>query len=129
VLRTIFTTKFLQMNLQRGDVVLCHVPMPSKQLQEFKLRPAVVVSATWLNIVLDDVMVVPCTSNTRRSLSVTQYLITGNEIATAGIRVESIIRCESIFTPSKLMILRKLGTLDTGALEQVNACLRAALQL
>jgi mRNA interferase MazF len=117
------------MNLQRGDVVLCHVPMPSKQLQEFKLRPAVVVSATWLNTVLDDVMMVPCTSNTRRSLSVTQYLITGNEIATAGIRVESIIRCESIFTPSKLMILRKLGTLDTGALEQVNACLRAALQL
>jgi mRNA interferase MazF len=100
------------MNLQRGDVVLCHVPMPSKQLQEFKLHPAVIISANQLNTILDDVIVVPCTSNTKRSLTVTQYLITGSEIVTAGIRVESVIRCESIFTLSKSMILRKLGSLS-----------------
>ncbi|MGA9349584.1 MAG: type II toxin-antitoxin system PemK/MazF family toxin [Anaerolineae bacterium] len=32
------------MPIQRGDVVLCRVPMPSTGLTQFKLRPAVVVS-------------------------------------------------------------------------------------
>lgn len=122
-------TNSSQMNWQRGDVVLCRVPMPSTQLQQFKLRPAVIVSADSINQVSDDVMVVPCTSNTNRSLTSTQYLITGPEIAIAGIRVESVIRCESIFTLNQPMILRKLGSLSIEALNQVNRCLIIALQL
>ncbi|HAX74357.1 MAG TPA: type II toxin-antitoxin system PemK/MazF family toxin [Cyanobacteria bacterium UBA11372] len=117
------------MNLQRGDVVLCQVPMPSTGLTQFKVRPAVIVSADWLNQIIDDVMVVPCTSNTNRSLTATQYLITGDEIAIVGIRVESVIRCESIFTLNKSMILRKLGSLPTEAMNQVNRCLMVALEL
>jgi mRNA interferase MazF len=79
------------MSWQRGDVVLCRVPMPSTQLQQFKVRPAVIVSADMLNQVSDDVMVVPCTSNTRRAIAVTQYLITGDETVAVGIRVDSVI--------------------------------------
>ncbi|WP_202951276.1 type II toxin-antitoxin system PemK/MazF family toxin [Xenococcus sp. PCC 7305] len=60
--------------------------MPSTQLKQFKIRPAVIISANGLNRVLDDVMVVPCTSNTNRTLSSTQYLIKGTEIISAGIR-------------------------------------------
>jgi mRNA interferase MazF len=56
-------------------------------------------------------MVVACTSNTSRSSIATQYLITGDEIAIAGIRIESVVRCESIFTLNKSMIVRKLGSL------------------
>lgn len=114
---------------QRGDVVLCRVPMPSTQLKQFKIRPAVVVSANRINKVLDDVMVVPCTSNTNRPLTATQYLITGVEIVTAGIRVESVIRCESIFTLNQSMIIRKLGSLSTQAIRQINLCLTIALEL
>lgn len=125
----IFMMKFLPMNLQRGDVVLCRVPMPSTQLQEFKLRPAVIISAERLNQILDDVMIVACTSNTNRSLRATQYLITGDEISTAGIRVDSVVRCESIFTLNKQMIVRKLGSLSAEAMNQVNNCLRVALEL
>ena len=125
----IFMTNYLPMNLQRGDVVLCQVPMPSTGLTQFKVRPAVIVSADWLNQIIDDVMVVPCTSNTNRSLTATQYLITGDEIAIVGIRVESVIRCESIFTLNKSMILRKLGSLPTEAMNQVNRCLMVALEL
>jgi mRNA interferase MazF len=88
-----------------------------------------IVSANQLNQTLDDVMVVPCTSNTKRPLKVTQYLITGDEILLAGIRVESIIRCESIFTLNKSMILRKLGSLSPRAMNQVNRCLIFALEL
>lgn len=117
------------MNWQRGDVVLCQVPMPSTQLQQFKLRPAIVVSADFLNQALDDVLVVPCTSNTKRTLTRTQYLIAGDEVASVGIRVESVVRCESIFTLNQSMILRKLGHLDNEAIHQIDRCLMVALQL
>lgn len=117
------------MKLQKGDVVLCQVPMPSSQLQQFKLRPAVIVSANDINQILDDVMVVPCTSNRNRSLTIRQYLITGNEISIAGIRVESVVRCESILTLNKSMIIRKLGYLSPPAITQVNQCLKIALSL
>ncbi|YAF94819.1 MAG: type II toxin-antitoxin system PemK/MazF family toxin [Nodularia sp. CChRGM 3473] len=117
------------MNLQRGDVVLCRVPMPSTRLTQFKVRPGIVVSANQWNQILDDLMVVPCTSNTNRPLTVTQYLITGDEIASAGIRVESVVRCESIFTLNKSMLLRQLGSLPFEAINQVNFCLIAALEL
>lgn len=125
----IFMMKFLLMNLQRGDVVLCRVPMPSTQLQEFKIRPAVIISADRFNQILDDVMIVACTSNTNRSLTATQYLITGDEISTARIRVDSVVRCESIFTLNKQMIVRKLGSLSGQTMNEVNNCLRVALEL
>ncbi len=118
----------LTMNFQRGDVVLCSIPMPSTQLQQFKNRPAVIISANHLNEILDDVIVVPCTSNTNRSLTSTQYLITGDEIAIAGIRIESVVRCESIFTLNKSMIFRKLGSLTQEGISQVNLCLMTALE-
>ena len=80
------------MKWQRGDVVLCRVPMPSTQLQQFKLRPAVIISADRLNQVLDDLMVVPCTSNTNRNLAAIHYPIAGDEIINAGIRVKSMVQ-------------------------------------
>jgi mRNA interferase MazF len=109
--------------------VLCRVPMPSTGLAQFKVRPAVVISANQLNQILDDLMVVPFTSNINRPLTVTQYLITGDEITSAGIRVDSVVRCESIFTLNKSMILRKLGSLSSETINQVNFCLIAALEL
>lgn len=117
------------MNWQRGDVVLCRVPMPSTQLQQFKVRPAVVVSANLLNQVLDDVIVVPCTSNIRRSIGATQCLITGDETVAVGIRVDSIVRCESIFTLNQSMVLRRLGKLSAETIDRINNCLIAALSL
>ena len=117
------------MNWQRGDVVLCRVPMPSTQLQQFKVRPAVVVSANSLNRVSDDVMVVPCTSNTRRPIGAMQYLITGDETVAVGIRVDSIVGCESIFTLNQSMVLRRLGKLSAETIDRLNSCLIAALSL
>ena len=124
-----FMTKYLPMNLRRGDVVLAQVPMPSTQLTQFKLRPAVIISADNINQILDDMMVVPCTSKTTRPLRAAQYLITGDEIVVAGIRVESVVKCESIFTLNKSMITRKLGSLSNEAINHVNRCLMVALEL
>ncbi len=114
---------------QRGDVLLCRVPMPSTQLRQFKFRPAVVVSANRVNKTSDDLMVVPCTSNTNRRLTATQYLITGDEIAVVGIKVELIVRCESIFTLNQTMILRRLGSLNSQMQSQLDHGLTIALEL
>ena len=107
-------TKCLLMQLQRGNVVLCRMPMPvaaksggvfrdgvppsppqlfKTGLAQFKLHRAVVVCASQLNQILDDVMVMSCTFNTSRSQITTQYLITADEILQAGITVESVVRC------------------------------------
>jgi mRNA interferase MazF len=123
-------TKSLMINKwQRGNVVLCRVPMPSTELKQFKLRPGVIISASYLNQIVDDVMIVPCTTNTNRHLTSTQYLITGDEIVSAGIRVDSVVKCESIFTINKSMIVRQIGKLSAIALNQVNQCLMVALEL
>ncbi|MFQ5858379.1 MAG: type II toxin-antitoxin system PemK/MazF family toxin [Anaerolineae bacterium] len=117
------------MPIQRGDVVLCRVPMPSTGLTQFKLRPAIVVSKDMNNRRLDDVIVAPCTSNISRSSEPTQFLIDGAEIATAGIRVPSVVRCEVLLTIPKSLIVRTLGHLSNAAVASVNECLRDALAL
>ncbi len=103
--------------------------MPSAQLQEFRLRPAVIVSKDENNSRLDDVMIAPCTSNISRQREATQYLIEGEEISRAGIRVASVVRCESLFTVNKSMILRVLGRLSSTGISHVDECLKNALDL
>lgn len=117
------------MLIRRGDVILCQVPMPSTGLAQFKLRPAVVVSKDLNNRRLDDVIVAPCTSNISRSREPTQYLIEGAEINTAGIRVPSVVRSESLISLPKSLIMRVLGHLPDETMIAVNSCLRDALAL
>ena len=117
------------MMYQRGDVILCRLPMPSTGLVRFKLRPAVVVSKDANNQRLDDLIVAPCTSNVSRSQLPTQYLITGAEVITAGIRVPSSVRCEMLMTIPKMLIVRCLGHLSDAAIAAINACLQDALAL
>jgi len=117
------------MPIQRGDVTLCRVPMPSTRPTQFKLRPAVVVSKDVNNQRLDDIVVTPCTSNISWSGEPTQYLIDGAEITTAGIRVPSAVRCEALMPIPKAMIMRTLGRLSNAAVAAVNDCLRDALAL
>jgi mRNA interferase MazF len=117
------------MSIQRADVILCRVPMPSTKLTQFKLRPAVVVSKDVNNQRLDDVVVAPCTSNISRSGEPTQYLIDGADITTAGIRIPSAVRCEALMTIPQALIVRALGHLSDAAVAAVNDCLRDALAL
>ena len=117
------------MKLSRGDIVLCKVPMPSEELREIKLRPALIVSKDLNNKRLDDVIVATCTSNISRSQEPTQYLIEKDEIAQAGIRVASVIRCESLLTINKSMIIRVIGMLSENGILKVNECLKDALEL
>ena len=113
----------------RGDVVLCRLPLPSTQLAQFKLRPAVVISKNANNRRLDDLIVAPCTSNTSRRKEPTQYVLEGAELASAGVVVPSAVRGEALMTIPKTMVLRVLGHLSTSALTAIDGCLKDALAL
>ena len=117
------------MKLNRGNIVLCKVPMPSDVLRKFKLRPGLVVSKDLNNDRLDDVIIASCTSNISRSQEPTQYLIKGNEMAQAGIKVASVVKCESLLTINKSMIIKALGRLSENGIRKVNECLKDALEL
>ena len=88
------------MKLSRGKVVLCKVPMPSEELRKFKLRPGLIVSKDLNNKRLDDVIIAICTSKISRSHEATQYLIGGDEIVQAGIKVASVVNFLSIYIPT-----------------------------
>ena len=124
-----FTTKSLKTKLNRGNIVLCKVPMPSKELRKFKLRPGLIVSKDLNNKRLDDVIIAICTSNISRSQEPTQYLIEGDEIVQAGIKVASVVKCESLLTLNKSMIIKVLGILSENGIRKVNECLKDALEL
>jgi len=117
------------MKLSRGNVVLCKVPMPSEEFREFKLRPALIVSKDLNNKRLDDVIMAICTSNISRIQEPTQYLIEGDEIVQAGIKVASVVKCESLLTINKSMIIKVLGMLSNNGIRKVNWCLKDALEL
>ena len=117
------------MKLHRGDVILCKVPLPSEELARYKRRPALIVSKDINNERLDDVIVAICTSNISRKQEPTQYLIAGDEIIQAGIKVPSVVKCESLLTINKSMIMKVLERLSQKGIQQVNACLQDALAL
>ena len=117
------------MKLSRDKVVLCKVPMPSEELRKFKLRPGLIVSKDLNNKRLDDVIIAICTSKISRSHEATQYLIEGDEIVQAGIKVASVVKCESLLTINKSMIIKVLGILSERGIRKVNECLKDALEL
>lgn len=103
--------------------------MPSEGLGKFKLRPALIVSKNLNNERLEDVTIAICTSNISRQKESTQYLIEGEEIEQAGIKAASVVKCESLLTINKSMILKTLGKLSEKGVQYVNACLKDALAL
>jgi len=103
--------------------------MPSDEFRKFKLRPGLIVSKDLNNERLNDVIIAICTSNISRSQEPTQYLIEGEEILQAGIKVPSVVKCESLLTINKTMIIKALGTLYTKAMEKIEVCLKDALSL
>jgi len=117
------------MNVQRGDVVLLDYPYTSGG--GAKVRPALVVQNDRDNQRLTNTIVVQITSLTRRALEPTQLLV---EVSTpegqlSGLRQDSVVNCVNIVTLEKSKVLRRLGTLPDSLLQQVNACLMAALGL
>lgn len=117
------------MNLSRGNIILCRVPLPTVELKEYKLRPGLIVSKDLNNKRLDDLIIAICTSNISRSQEPTQYLIKEDEVVQAGIKVPSVVKCESLLTINKSMIVRVLGMLSENGIHKINECLKDAFEL
>jgi len=118
------------MNVQRGDIVL--VSFPYSDQAGHKVRPALVVQSDVWNQKLNDTILALITSSRHRRVgAATQYPI---DISTAdgqqtGLRLNSIVQCENLITYDKSLILRIIGHLSVSAMQQINACLKATLNL
>jgi len=114
----------------RGDVVVAVFPYVGGGAS--KNRPAVVVQCDRLNRQLQNTVVVMVTGNTRLvGREPTQFLI---EPATAegqssGLAHASAVKCENLMTIAQTDILRTLGHLSSVLMDQLNDCLKVALEL
>ena len=118
------------MNVRRGEIVIVDYPY-SDQIGR-KVRPALVVQADVWNERLDDTILASITSSrNQRSEDSTLYFI---DIATAngqqtGLRLNSVVQCKNLITYNQSRIGSVIGRLSDAAMEKINTCLKAALDI
>lgn len=118
---------------RKGDVVLVAFPYTTDEGQtQTKRRPAVIISNDYNNSRLDDVLLVPLTSNvSRASHEPTQIVIEMNspEGKAGGIRLDSVIDCTVIATIPKTLLVNKIGGFPNEIMERVDMCLMVAMSI
>jgi mRNA interferase MazF len=94
-----------------------------------KVRPCLVVQSDPLNARLDDTILVTITSRVRHVDQSTERLIDVTTPAgvQSGLLFDSAVQCHNILTVDSQFILRKVGSLPTDAMQQIDACLKDAL--
>jgi mRNA interferase MazF len=115
------------MSIKRGDVVLAWYPFASGTGR--KRRPCLVVQNDIDNARLTNTIVSQITSNLRAVREPTHLLI---EVSTAegqqtGLLHDSLISCNNLATIEQALIDRTIGDLSAAMMQQVDACLKAAL--
>jgi mRNA interferase MazF len=117
------------MTVKRGAVVL--VDYPYAQGTGSKVRPALVVQNDRDNLRLANTIVAQTTGTTRRALEPTQSHIVLNspEGKASGLKFDSVVNCLNLLTLDQQKVLRTLGSLPTIFMQQVDACLKKALDL
>lgn len=118
---------------RKGDVVLVSFPYTTDEGQtQTKRRPAVIISNDYNNARLDDVLLVPLTSNTSRGArEPTQVFVEMNssEGKAGGLRLDSVIDCTVIATIPKTLLVTKIGAFPNEVMERVDMCLMIALSI
>jgi mRNA interferase MazF len=118
------------MTFERGDIVLATLPFTD--LTGSKTRPALVVQCDRNNQRLDDVILAMITRTVHRATTEpTQFLI---DLATAegaatGLLHPSVVKCEHLVTLHANLLTRVIGKMPADFMEQIDACLKASLQL
>lgn len=110
--------------VQRGDVVL--VDIPYLDAQQSVRRPALVVSDCSQML---DVIIAGITSRIRNPLPATHFVIARNhpDWRSSGLRLDSVVRCDRIFTVAHASIHRVLGQLSPAAMTDIELRLKQAL--
>jgi mRNA interferase MazF len=107
---------------QSRDVVLVSFPIDEEN-DTTKKRPAVIISNNNDNEQLDEVLLVPLTSNTTRAkIDPTQVLVLMNspEGRQAGLRLDSVIDCTATASVPKVQVVAKIGSLPERVMEKVD---------
>ncbi|MDZ4685006.1 MAG: type II toxin-antitoxin system PemK/MazF family toxin [Planctomycetaceae bacterium] len=118
------------MPLRRGDVVLLDFPFSDGT--GTKVRPALIVQGDHDNVRMEATIVALITKNlTRVDAEAAQFLIELNTPIgrDAGLRANSAVVCNHLFTVPQFRIRRTIGHLPAPAMRVIDGCLRTALDL
>ncbi|MEX2176462.1 MAG: type II toxin-antitoxin system PemK/MazF family toxin [Pirellulaceae bacterium] len=112
--------------LRRGDVVLVDIPYLSGA--QFVKRPALVVCDPGRML---DVIIAGITSRVRSPLPATHYVISAGhpDWPDSGLRMESAVRCDRLFTIDHADVHRIVGRLSSATLLEVDSRLKIALAI
>lgn len=105
--------------MQKGDIIL--VPFPFTDLSGNKLRPAVVLAETVLDVIV-------CFVTTQLQWQEEKDIILTPTEAN-GIKKKSLIRVNKITTLDKALALGKIGSLSEADIEKLNSKIKNLLQL
>ncbi|MBI3837128.1 MAG: type II toxin-antitoxin system PemK/MazF family toxin [Planctomycetia bacterium] len=117
------------MNVRRGDVVLVGFPFASGSGS--KRRPALVVQNDRNNQRMRNTILAAITTTVHRSSESTQFLVdpSTSDGQASGLYLPSVVSCENLATVEHALITRILGRLQPSMMQQIDACLKAALDL
>ena len=111
-------------SIVKGVIVL--VDVPYLDAGRTVRRPALTIGDTKQSL---DVIIAAISSRIRHPLPVTHYLIGQQHAdwAASGLRLDSVIRCDRLFTVAHASIHRTLGRLSPATLAQVDDLVKISL--
>ena len=110
--------------VNKGDIILVDIPyLDAKQIVK---RPVLVVSDSSQ---LLDVIVAGITSRIRNPLPPAHYIIDRNHAdwLSSGLRLDSAIRCDRLFTVEHASVHRVLGRLSASTMQRVEETLKRVM--
>ncbi len=108
----------------RGDIVI--VDFPFSDASRAKRRPALVVAADGVSSV--NTIIALITSNTQRT-GATRLIIDPALETGSGLLAISAGACESLFSLHQRLVIKRIGSLSSATMAQIDGCLRTALGL
>lgn len=113
----------LEIYPKRGEIYLvCLDPTIGSEIN--KTRPALIISNNINNELANSVTVVPITSFKREKLYPFEVLISNSG---SGLDLKSLIKCNQIRTVDKNRIIKKLGTVSSQKIAEINTALKIHL--
>jgi mRNA interferase MazF len=115
--------------MRRGDVVVAPFPFQDKAGE--KIRPALIVQNDRDNRRLANTILAMITGNLDDSGQLTTVLVDPSNVdgAGSGLGGPSLVKCHNLATIRQRRVVQVIGHFSDVAMQKVNACLQAALEL
>jgi len=114
--------------MKRGDILIVDFSVYNPRE---KVRPALAVQNDRDNARMQNTIVALVTGNVRRAGEPTQLLIDQQhpDFVASGLHKDSVVNCSNLITIRQQDVLHTIGSLSHETMNQVDACLKAALAL